>query len=636
MLWVFVPPYCGIRALTPIAPFIASLVVAATASAAPQYQIYDIGTLETGDPYSSGLGVSHAGIAFGGSPHGSGLLSSHAFTWTLEGGIVRLPNPAGRDYSYPLGANDSGMVVGNSQTSLNSSTRRPIVWQNGVASLLPLPAGYGRGDAFAVNASGVAAGSAFNPSSPSAVIYSGGSATIITQTTASGSFFVMAFDINDSGRIVGQGADPNIPARKVGIVHDIGAATAIDIGSLPGFNGAIAWGVNNSGQVVGTSLQDTQETGLPFIWSDANGMVAIPLTSGTTKAAAQAVNSTGWVVGGGTFGSMDPFLYDGTTTYRLEDLIPAGSGWDLSKSTSSAANGISDNGVIVGTGVHNGETRAYAMFPAAPTPSPTPAAQAINLSTRMRVLTADNVGIGGFIITGTGSKHLLLRVIGPSLTQFGIPNALLDPVLELHGPAGFATVTNNNWRDDPAQEALIEATGIEPTDNLESAIDANLIAGAYTAVVRGNNNTTGVALIEVYDLGQTVPAKLANISTRAFVGTGNDIVIAGFILGNGSGNDRVVVRGIGPSLTDFGVPDALANPTLELRDNNGTLLVANNDWQDDPVQASEITAAGLAPTNNFESGIAATLPPGTYTALLAGLNKGTGNGVVEVYDRGAP
>jgi hypothetical protein len=206
----------------------------------------------------------------------------------------------------------------------------------------------------------------------------------------------------------------------------------------------------------------------------------------------------------------------------------------------------------------------------------------------------------------------------------------------LHGPGAFATVTNNNWRDDPVQAALILATGLAPANNLESAIDANLSPGAYTAVVRGNNNTTGVALIEVYDLSQAVPAKLANISTRAFVGTGDDIVIAGFILGSNGGNDRIVLRGIGPSLTALGVPDALANPMLELRDSNGALLIANNDWQDDPAQAAEITAAGLAPTSQLESGIAATLPPGLYTALLAGLNNGVGNGVVEVYDRGAP
>jgi hypothetical protein len=254
----------------------------------------------------------------------------------------------------------------------------------------------------------------------------------------------------------------------------------------------------------------------------------------------------------------------------------------------------------------------------------------------MRVQTGDNVGIGGFIITGSAPKHVLLRAIGPSLTQSGVPDALADPVLELHGPGAFVTITDDNWRDDPVQEAAILADGIPPTNNLESAIDATLNPGAYTAVVRGKNNTSGVALVEVYDLNQAVLSKLANISTRAFVSTGDNIVIAGFTLGGNSGNDRIVVRGIGPSLTAFGVSNVLANPVLELRDGNGTLLVANNDWQDNPAQAAELTAAGLAPTNQLESGIATTLPPGLYTALLAGQNNGTGIGLVEVYDRGAP
>jgi hypothetical protein len=206
----------------------------------------------------------------------------------------------------------------------------------------------------------------------------------------------------------------------------------------------------------------------------------------------------------------------------------------------------------------------------------------------------------------------------------------------LHGPAGFATVVNDNWKD--TQGTAIQATGIAPSNDLESAVDATLNPGAYTAVVRGNNNTAGVALIEVYDLGPVVPAKLANISTRAFVSSGDDIVIAGFILDNplqAGGANRIVLRGIGPSLTAFGVSSALANPTLELRDNNGALLVSNNDWQEDPAQAAEMTAAGLSPTNSLEAGIAATLPPGSYTALLSGVNNGTGIGVVEVYDRGA-
>ena len=254
----------------------------------------------------------------------------------------------------------------------------------------------------------------------------------------------------------------------------------------------------------------------------------------------------------------------------------------------------------------------------------------------MRVQTGDRVGIGGFIITGIAPKHVLIRAIGPSLSQAGVPNVLADPMLELHGPGSFVTVANDNWKEDPVEKVSIQATGIAPTNGFESAIQATLDPGAYTAVVRGTNNTAGVALIEVYDLNPQVPSKLANISTRAFVSTGDDIVIAGFVLGNNNGADRVVARGIGPSLIALGVPNALMNPSLELRDSNGTLLVANNDWQDDPGQAAELRAAGLAPTNFLESGIATTLPPGPYTALLSGLNNGTGIGLVEIYDRGPP
>ena len=254
----------------------------------------------------------------------------------------------------------------------------------------------------------------------------------------------------------------------------------------------------------------------------------------------------------------------------------------------------------------------------------------------MLVQAGDNVGIGGFIITGSAPKQILLRAIGPSLTSFGVPDPLADPVIELHGPSGFVTVANDNWREDPAQELAIIATGIPPSDNLEAAIDIFLNPGAYTAIIRGKNNTSGVGMIEVYDLSQAVPAKLANISTRAFVGTGSDIVIAGFILGGSSGNDRVVLRGIGPSLTGSGVANALADPNLELRDSNGALIRSNNNWQDDPAQAALLSGASLAPTNTLEPGIAETLPPGQYTALLSGLNNGTGVGLVEVYDLGNP
>jgi hypothetical protein len=268
-----------------------------------------------------------------------------------------------------------------------------------------------------------------------------------------------------------------------------------------------------------------------------------------------------------------------------------------------------------------------------PTPSPT-AAQAVNLSTRMHVRSGDNVGIGGFIINGSAPKQVLLRAIGPSLTSSGVSDPLPDPVLELHGPDTFVTVTNDNWRDDPVQEALIKATGIPPTNDLESAIHATLAPGMYTAVVRGADSSEGVGLVEIYDLNPGPSSKLANISTRALVGTADNIVIAGFILGEQSGTDRVAVRGLGPSLTGAGIVNPLGNPILELRDGNGALLMSNNDWQDNAAQAAALTAEGLAPTNQLEAGLVAALPPGLYTALLAGLNNGAGIALVEIYDLG--
>jgi hypothetical protein len=257
--------------------------------------------------------------------------------------------------------------------------------------------------------------------------------------------------------------------------------------------------------------------------------------------------------------------------------------------------------------------------------------QVIQLSTRMPVGVGDQVGIGGFIVTGNSPKSVIVRGIGPTLAQSGIPGALADPVLELHGPAGFTTLTNDNWRD--TQEQQIQGAGLAPTSSLEPAIWAVLSPGAYTAILRGKNNTAGTALVEVYDLNPAADSKLANLSTRAFCDINADIIIAGLIISDGGVSDRIVVRGIGPSLAPA-VGNVMANPVLELRNNNGILLGSNNDWQDNPVQAQQITAAGLGLTNSLDCALFAVLPPGRYTALLYGTNNGTGNGLVEVYDLG--
>ena len=269
-----------------------------------------------------------------------------------------------------------------------------------------------------------------------------------------------------------------------------------------------------------------------------------------------------------------------------------------------------------------------------PTPTPIPVTRATNLSTRLLVGTReDEFGIGGFIITGTGPRHLLIRGIGPSLSGI-IANTLSDPLLIMDTVINCLpqSLVNDNWRD--RQEAEIIATGRAPGNDLESAVVIDLTPGAYTVRLRGN--AAGVGLVEIYDLSTNQESKLANISTRGKVATGDDIMIAGFILGGASDEDSIILRGIGPSLHGFSPEDLLPDPRLELRDSNGQLVIENDNWMDDPNQAAIIQAAGLAPTNNLESAIAATLMPGPYTALLSGANNGTGIGLVEVYELGAP
>ena len=247
-----------------------------------------------------------------------------------------------------------------------------------------------------------------------------------------------------------------------------------------------------------------------------------------------------------------------------------------------------------------------------------------NISTRLPVETGDNALIGGFIVTGTQPKKVIVRAIGPSLPVTG---ALADPILELHGPGAFTTIINDNWRSD--QQAEIIATGVPPNNDLESAIVATLPANnsGYTAIVRGANNGTGIGLVEAYDLDRAVDSKLANISTRGLVQTNDNVLIAGTIV-VGATAQRVIIRAIGPSLS---VPGKLADPTLELRDGNGTLIQANDNWRSD--QQAEIIATGIPPSNDLESAIVALLPAGgaVSTAIVRGVNGTSGVALVEIY-----
>ncbi len=251
------------------------------------------------------------------------------------------------------------------------------------------------------------------------------------------------------------------------------------------------------------------------------------------------------------------------------------------------------------------------------------------MSTRGRVSSGEQVLIGGFIITGSSPKEIVLRALGPSLQTKGISDPLPDPVLELHGGDGALLLTNNNWGDTQGTE--ISATGLAPADPREAAILFEASPGTYTAVVTSHTGESGVGLIEAYDLNPTSKSKLANISTRGLVQTGTDVLIGGLMLNGTGGTASVVVRGIGPSLAAAGVKNPLADPTLKVHDGNGALIFANDNWLDDPVQAARIAAAGLSPTNRMESAIIGDLPAGNYTVVLSGQAGATGIGLVEIY-----
>jgi len=256
----------------------------------------------------------------------------------------------------------------------------------------------------------------------------------------------------------------------------------------------------------------------------------------------------------------------------------------------------------------------------------------LDISTRLRVETGQHVGIGGFIISGSTPKKVIVRALGPSLAQFGVPGVLQDPVLELYNASNHRIAFNDNWKN--AQQSEIQASGYAPGNDHEAAIVLTLAPGNYTAIVRGVNTTVGTALLEVYDLAQSSASLFTNISTRGVVGTDANVMIGGFILGgglgaNGDGSSKVLVRALGPELTSFGIADALQDPKMDLFDGNGNLIASNDNWR--ASQQAAIQATGLAPGDEREPAVLTTLIQGNWTAIVRGKNNTTGVGLIEVY-----
>jgi hypothetical protein len=327
-----------------------------------------------------------------------------------------------------------------------------------------------------------------------------------------------------------------------------------------------------------------------------------------------------------------------TTTAELYD--PASGTWMATCSLVTSrgrhtATLLPNDTVLIAAGYHNEGDHGMAIASAelyASGPCSTTGPTLLNISTRMRVLTGEQVLIGGFIITGTDPKNVIIRGTGPSLNGVGI--TLADPTLELH-QGNTTLATNDNWKisdqTGQSQQTEIEATTIPPTNDLESAILMTLNPGTYTAVLAGKSEGTGVGVVEVYDLAQAANSQLANISTRGFVDTGDNVMIGGLIVGGGSAH--VIVLALGPSIP---VQGALADPTLELHDVNGVTIATNDNWkindQTGQSQQAEIEATTIPPTNDLESALVQTLAPGNYTAIVRGKNNTVGVGLVAAYN----
>ena len=380
----------------------------------------------------------------------------------------------------------------------------------------------------------------------------------------------------------------------------------------------------------GQTYQDVLQMGGNFVTGGYNRTISTERGSPVAGRQAWSGNSGGFMT---TTVNLPPIIDHATLRWRMaSDNSGSGEGWRIDNVKITWCQGPPCSPTPPPpTPTPTASVTPTPSAPPTPTATPTPTTFG-NISTRLRVETGDNVLIGGFIITGPSgfTKTVVIRGIGPSLNVNGVPvpARLTDPLIELHKPDG-SIVANDNWRE--ATNAGSIPLNLQPGDDRESAIMTTLAPGAYTAIVRGAHGETGVGLIEAYDLEQGSPMKMANISTRGFVQTDDNVMIGGFIITGPSGSTtRVVMRGLGPSLNVNGVPvpGKLTDPLIELHASDGT-VVTNDNWRD--AANAGVIPVNLQPSDDREAAILATLAPGGYTVIVKGAHGETGVALVEAY-----
>jgi probable HAF family extracellular repeat protein len=582
-------------------------VAIAIGANAQSYTATYLGTLGGGS--ATAIAMNNAGVIVGYS--NTVAASTVAFSYS-NGSMSNLGTLGGQD-SFAYAINNSGIIVGVSNTTVDQSNHA-FIYSNGTMTDLGTLGG-ATSTAYGINDAGTIVGSSdINANVEAAFSYSNGT---MTNLGSFGGTITVAKGINNSGTIVGSSTN----AQGAGTAFSYSNGTMTNLGTLGGpSSDAVA--INDEGTIVGNSSNTANNAIDVFIYSNGtmtdlgnfNGLPTYPA----------AINNSGVIVGATNDRA---FVYSNGTFSDLNSLV------DLPNETLAAASSINDAGQIVASTFLGG---SYLLTPI-PSVSST---RLINISTRAQVGTGDNILIPGFVISGSGIETLLIRADGPSLSQFSVPGVLAQPRLSVFNSAGAVIASNTGWgtNSNPSQissvSAQIGAFALAP-GSADCALIVSLPAGAYTAQVSGANNTTGVALAEVYEVSST-GTRLVNISTRAQVGTGANIIIPGFVV-TGGGTEQLLARADGPSLTQFGVAGVLAQPSLSIL-NSAANVVAYNTWWVTGFDADEIpgiaASVGAFPfeTGSVDSAQIVRLSAGAYTMQVSGVENTTGVALAEVYE----